>query len=438
MPKTTQREKLSRIAILGFGIEGKSLLRFLPKSPAYKQSELWILDKRPIPKEEIPAGKNIHLQTGKDYLKNLDRFDALFRSPGIPYLTQEIQDAKKAGTLIPSATKLFFGNMRLFPTGKKRPILIGVTGTKGKGTTCTLLAHILKTAGKKVVLAGNIGKPMLDVLPQAKRADYVVLELSSFQLQDIAESPHIAVVLDIFPDHLDAHKSLEEYFEAKSNIARFQSPADRVFYFSNNPLSKRIAAPGKGRKIAVTPSEESLKKNFEMASAVARSLMIPQKTIDRAIASFKGLEHRLQLVRKLHGVRFYNDSAATNPEAAAAAVRTFKEPLILIAGGKDKGLDYTSLAETLNASDNLATVILFGENREKIAQAIEVGNKKYEIRKTKTLKEAFKLAHAAAESLVISYKSLVVLFSPAAASFDQFKNYKERGETFTTLVKELK
>ena len=429
-----------RVAILGFGKEGMSLKKFLRRDPRYKRAVIEVRD----------------LKQGKQYLKGLNSFDIVFRSPGIPYLTPEIQNVKKKGVIISSATKLFFEEISLLPKSKQ-PKLIGITGSKGKGTTATLLYEILKNAGKKVVLAGNIGTPMLDVLKKTKSAEYVILELSSFQLQDLTTSPQIAVVVEMFPEHLDHHKNTNEYLHAKSSITRFQKPGDAVFYFGDNPLSKKVIAGGKGKKIPIYPTQKSVKKNFEMARAIALYLKIPISVIDAATAEFKGLEHRLEFVRKIpitpayhahpSAIYFYNYSAATNPEAAALAIRSFHAPLILLAGGKDKGLDYTILGKEIYHTRNVQMIVLFGENKEKIRAGImhEFRNSKKTIAAphlllTKNLPEALKTAFAFAKSATTNgyWLNAVVLFSPASASFDQFKNYAERGKTFKRLVQRLK
>ena len=232
------------IAILGFGREGKSVLKFLKKSSAYRYSEITILDKK----------------FNADYLKNLDRFDVIFRSPGVPFNLPEIQSAIKNGVKVSSATKLFFQQC-------PAPI-IGITGTKGKSTTATLLYKILKNCAQKpwrkahtnkkysrhshynfasVYLAGNIGKPALEILPKLSKKSLVILELSSFQLQDLNYSPDVALVLDIFEEHLDKHKNFREYFDAKSNIARHQKKSDAIIYFADNKYSSAIAKKSIGK-----------------------------------------------------------------------------------------------------------------------------------------------------------------------------------------------
>src|SRR3989344_8413262 len=236
---------IMNIAILGFGQEGKSVLKYLKKSPRFKNATISILDKK----------------LKKNYLKNLDKFDIIFRSPGIPYNLPEIQKAVKKGIEISSSTKLFFNEANNIGCE-----ISGITGTKGKGTTSTLLYKILKAAEKnarpkqrrRVFLAGNIGKPAIEILPKLKKKSVVILELSSFQLQDLKQSPAIAVILDIFEDHLDSHKNFEEYIKAKSSISKYQKPTDKIFYFLDNKYSKLIALKSKGKKIPVFPDEFKL------------------------------------------------------------------------------------------------------------------------------------------------------------------------------------
>jgi UDP-N-acetylmuramoylalanine--D-glutamate ligase len=408
---------MEKVSILGFGREGKSLLKFLKKHPKYRGAKIEILDQ----------------VRNKNYLKNLKSFDLVFRSPGVPYNLPEIQKAIKARVKFSSATKLFFD---LCPA----PI-IGITGTKGKGTTSTLLYQILKKCGRKVFLAGNIGKPALDILNKVNKKDLVILELSSFQLQDLQKSPHVAVVTDVFPDHLDAHKNMKEYVDAKTNIARHQKKSDIIFYFQDNPLSSQIAKKSPGTKIGITGEPFGLKKNYVLAATVAAYLNCPTEKIFHTIKNFKGVEHRLELVREIGGVRFYNDSASTNPQTAAAAISSLSSPhfpLVLIAGGKDKNLDYKPLAEAIKTSGNVKKIILIGENKEKIRASLErIKNKELRIKNTADLESAVKLAYNFARKFIIRNSCFVILFSPGSASFDMFKDYADRGEKFKEIVRRL-
>ena len=424
------------IAIVGFGSEGKTLLSFLKKSPRYKKAVITVLDRNEALAPELKK-LGVPYRLGIGYLKDVASFDIIFRSPGIPYLTPEIQNAVKKGVVVSSQTKLFFDEIyaarEVAKSGK--PMVIGVTGTKGKGTTSTLIFQMLKNAKYKAVLAGNMGKPMIESLAAAKKADYVVLELSSFQLQDMEVSPDIAVVLDIFPDHLDAHKDLREYYDAKANIGRFQKKSGRIFFYTTNAGSVRIAAKSPARKHGITPKQDNLRKNFEMAAAVARTCGCSGSVIEKTVKKFTGIEHRLELVKKIKSITFYNDSAGTNPVATAAAILSFKEPVVLIAGGKDKGLSYAPLNAALKKSA-VQHIVLFGENREKIAH--EVKSTKRTITMASNLKEALKIAFDRAKELAAQKESAVIVFSPAAASFDMFANYKERGEVYKKTVNALR
>ncbi len=440
MPKTTHK----KIAILGFGREGKAVWKFLKTSPDYRGTEIVIFDHNP--KVKVPGGARAIL--GKDALQWLHGFKLMLRSPGIPYLTPEIQHVVEEGAKCSSATKLFF---ELAPC----PI-IGVTGTKGKGTTATLIYNILKAAGRDAYLLGNIGAPALEALPKLKKKSIVVFELSSFQLQDLNRSPEIAVVLDIFPDHMDSHRSFEEYLDAKMHIARHQTSRDRVFYASDNAYAAKAANEGRGKKIAVSADNfslftpEDLKipgahnfKNAVMAATVAKALGAPNNVIIRVVKKFTGLPHRLELTRKIKckggAIRFYDDSAGTNPQTAAAAVRSFSEPLILIAGGKDKNLDYAPLAEAIATSSNVKLVVLIGENKNKIrAELQKIKKVAFEIVEYKTLPDAVRAAYQFAKRYTLTAERSVVVFSPAAASFDMFKDYADRGEQFKKIVRGLR
>ena len=453
-----QYNRNMKIAILGYGVEGKSVERYL-KSSLRRRTSKWEIEIRDVKKQ------------GKDYLKGLESFDMIVRSPGIPYLLPEIQKAKKAGVEITSTTKLFFKNAN--------GVLVGITGTKGKGTTATLLYKILKASNlglgnlskRSVHLIGNMGIPMLDELPKLNKNSISILELSSFQLQDLDTSPHIAAVLDISPDHLNYHKNFKEYLEAKAQLVKnplpkaqvLQDLAQRdgasrairqqanmrvlakfgdeaaVFYFPDNKFSKQIAQKSKGKKIAVIadrclklkiPGAHNL-KNASMAAAIGRAFGAKDGIINRTIRNFKGLPHRLEFVREVRGVSFYNDSASTNPAATAAAIKAFSEPKILIAGGAGKNLDYHPISRALKNS-NTKLVVLNGENKKEIGKAIggAVGMAS-PIIYINDLKSAVKIACGKAK------KGDVVILSPASTGFDQFSGYGERGVFFKTLIRKI-
>lgn len=420
-----------RIAILGFGAEGKSSLKYFSKDP---QNDITVCDSS----DKLNLPKNIKSKTGENYLDDLDSFDIIVRSPGI-----KLSDIKSKGK-ISSQVKIFFENC-------PAPI-IAVTGTKGKSTTTSLIYHILKYGNKKVWLGGNIGKPVLDFLNQVKKSDLVVLELSSFQLQDLDVSPHVAVSTMIEPEHLDYHKDFDEYFLSKSNLFRFQKPNDIVVYNINNTASKKLAKFSLGKKIAYGVSDKNVDgarmnqgkiyfnfqfimdrsainlrgdhniENVLAAIGATHEYVNDANTLSRAISSFEALPHRLELVAKIDGVSYYDDSIATTPSSAIAAIRAFDNPKILVLGGSDKGADFSSLAEEISRS-NIKMVIAIGKMGKKIIESLELV-KYSNFVMAKDMAEVVRLAKQNA------LKGDVVLLSPACASFDMFDNYVDRGEKF--------
>ena len=428
-----------KIAILGFGREGKALLNFIKKDPVLKKEELWILDKNPL--TIIP--RNIRTILGDTYLDNLFNFDIIFRSPGIPYTLPEIQKALKKGVIISSGTQLFFE--RALGT------IIGITGTKGKGTTSTLLYNILKRSKRDVHLAGNIGKPALSILYKLSHASITILELSSFQLHNLPHSPHIAGILGIFPDHQDSHKSFKEYVNAKSHIALHQRPDDNVFFIARNRYSRTIGEKSKAIQFPlVFDSQNPFHKEIEnalcipgvhnkdnalLAASIARSIKCKDKDILISIKKFKGLRHRLEFIRTIRQKRstlsFYNDSASTNPGTTIAGTHAFHTPIILIAGGKDKNLDYNLWKKEINT--RVKNIILYGENRNILHEVLkEKGSHLFIV---SNLENAVRKSY---ELGLLLEGEVTVLFSPGAASFDMFKNYEERGNTFKKIVNVIK
>jgi UDP-N-acetylmuramoylalanine--D-glutamate ligase len=445
-PKSKPK-KQQKIAIIGFSREGQSILKFIKTAKQYRNAEITVLDKNP----EIKVPRGVKAITGPDYLNHVQNFHVIFRSPGVPFMRPEIQRAIKNNRVCSSATALFFEELRSM---KKRPIIVGVTGTKGKGTTSTLIYECLKQSKVNVVLAGNMGKPMLDHLAAAKKAKVVILELSSFQLQDLKYSPDIAVVLSVTPDHMDAHQSLIEYYTAKAQIAAHQDRNATLFYLPDNIPSSEIARQSLGKKSLIDPDQFTLfkqsdlklrgKHNFAnavMAATVARALNCSDENIIKAVKKFKGLPYRLAhshtaKVSPTTAIHFYNDSIGTNPETAAAAVKSFTEPIVLLAGGKDKRLDYGTLRNALFRSPVFA-VVLFGENRDKIAAGLHGLPIQIEL-KTNFEAAITSAALLAKKKTIESSTDTIVLFSPAAASFDMFKSMYDRGEQFDLIVKKTK
>lgn len=335
--------------------------------------------------------------------------------------------------------------------------IVGVTGTKGKGTTSTLITAILEKLGYKVWLVGNIGNPALDVLDNIQGSDVVVYEMSSFQLWDLTKSPHVAVVLGIEPDHLNVHKDFEEYVDAKANIARHQSPEDYCIYYSSNQRSCDITKTSSGHKISYPiPKNKELESLLDQLNipgwhnrdnaqaallAVSAYLGIELSAllnrhsaeISEVFQSFQGLPHRLQFLRKLKNAKYYDDNFATNPTSTKVALEAFPDtPLVLIAGGRDK-TDYRDLPELvdiLQNTPNLQKIILIGESGHELAKILP----KESFVVAENLESAVTEARRHAEA---NDSDTIVLMSPAAASFDMFENVYDRGAQFQRLIQEL-
>ena len=432
------------IAVLGGGVEGNAVKKYFTERGNHVQ----IFDN--FTDEEIKTFK-------------LEDYDQVFRSPSVHPLD----------TSWNSITKYFFENCKAK--------IIGVTGTKGKGTTCSIIVSILKEiiknsewTSREVFLVGNIGNPALEELDKITEDDIVVYEMSSFQLWDLDKSPHVAVVLRVEQDHLDRHYNLEDYHQAKSNITRHQTENDYCIYYNENPNSERIGKLSKG-KVSTYPIERT-----EKVQAVLNELQIPGEhnvenaeaallavasffnqsleeflandnifeSVKTGIRNFKGLPHRIEFVRELNGVRYYDDNFSAAYPATDVAIKTFEnDPTILIAGGKDRHLDLTDYKKRLETAKNLKKVILIGEIKKILAENQDP--EKFEF--AETLEEAVEKARAYAEKIAEDTSSNydlclpvtepahpVVLMSPGAASFDMFKNFKDRGEQFQTLVNNLK
>lgn len=411
------------VAIAGYGVEGKASYQYWHA----RGDDVTIVDER-SELADVPADALTIL--GSDAFTELESFDLIVRSPSIPPDMLPYRDA------VWSATNEFFANC-------PAPI-IGVTGTKGKGTTASLIAAILRAAGKTVHLVGNIGTPSLEVLPDINSEDIVVFELSSFQLWDIQRSPHIAVVLMIEPDHLDVHADFEEYVAAKANIGRYQTAQDVLVYNANNEFSARIAAQSGAQKVTYPFAIDELAKSLQIpgahnvenasaAIAAVREYVDDDDTLRRGLESFTGLPHRLKLIGEIDGVKYYDDNYSSAPGSTLAAVRAFDEPEILIAGGYDKGVDLSDLARELSQRPNLTRIILIGETgptlRDLLAQ-----NDYHDI----TLLEGNPTMQQIVQMAVeVAAPGDVVIMSPACASFDMFKNFADRGDQFVRVVEGL-
>ena len=436
--------KGKRIAVLGLGVSNRPLVRLLLEYGC----EVLGCDRTPREKldDEVlaleQAGCRLHL--GENYLQGVEA-DVVFRTPSMhPGL---LEDIRAKGAVVTSEMEVFF---EVAPCQ-----LIAVTGSDGKTTTTTLIAEMLKAAGKTVWLGGNIGTPLLPLVRQMQKEDFAVVELSSFQLMDMRRSPQRALITNLAPNHLDIHKDMDEYVDAKKNIFRYQGEGDLLVLNADNPITASFRGPGKTRffsrlgegdvcirdgvicrgQTPVLPVSDILLpgvhnvENYMAAIAMVEGLA-SDEDIRQVAKTFGGVEHRIELVRIKDGVRFYNDSIASSPTRTMAGLRSFPEKVILIAGGYDKHIPYDPLGPEICA--HVKKLFLNGATGPKIRAAVErCPGDKPEMVDCPDFASAVKAAAEAAEP------GDVVLMSPASAAFDQFKNFMVRGNYFKELVKEL-
>ncbi|MDB5185677.1 MAG: UDP-N-acetylmuramoylalanine--D-glutamate ligase [Candidatus Saccharibacteria bacterium] len=429
-----------KIAILGYDTEGRSSYDYF----AAQGHELTICDQNAD--LVVPEGASAVL--GERYLDDLDRFDVLVRTAGLPpRLILE-----KNPTVASKVTTQINEFLRVAPTKN----VIGVTGTKGKGTTSTLVTRMLEAAGKTVFLGGNIGVPPLSFLGELGEDSWVVLELSSFQLIDLQHSPHIAVCVMVVPEHLNWHTDLNEYLTAKAQLFAHQTASDVAIYFAENQTSQQIASTGQAHKIpyyappgatidngCISISGQVICRTDELQllgthnwqNACAAVTAVWQVTQDVAalrsvLTTFSGLPHRLELVRELTGVKYYDDSFGTTPETAIVALQAFNQPKVIILGGSDKGASYDDLAQAV-ASGNVRKALLIGDESGKIHTALH-----------KAGFSAFEAGGDTMEEIVGKARDAaapgdIVLLSTGCASFGMFQNYKDRAAQFIQAVQAL-
>ena len=430
--------KNKKILILGFAREGIDTLRFLrrlfPKKAIAVADKLEIRNLTLEIKNLVKNDKAIESHFGKDYLKKIGDYDIIIKSPGIPPKT--IKPFLKKDQIVTSQTEIFFDNC----PGK----IIGITGTKGKSTTASLIYEVLKKGGIKAHLLGNIGKPVLSHLFKAKPDDIYVCELSSHQLLNLKKSPQIAVFLNIYPEHLDYYKDFKQYLKAKQNICRYQKSSDFFLFNPDNKDVKKTSAFTKAKKIALSPKKAkewgrvNLLGGFNLlnmaaAAEVGRIFKIPDKTIAKALKSFKPLPHRLEFAGTYKKIRFYNDSLATIPEATMAALDALgKDVETIFLGGFDRGLDFKGLAKRILKS-NLKNLVFFPATGKRIWKEIIKLNKKnrfFHCLFTDKMKTGVAFAYKQ------TLPGKICLLSCASPSFGLFKDYRERGDLFKKCVKE--
>lgn len=432
------------ILIMGFGVTGKSALKFLKEFPC----KIYVYDSN----QDLQK-----LNVEEDFIifkeEDLDNIDLIVKSPGIYPFHELLMKAREKNIEIISDIELSYRNL-------KTKNVIAVTGTNGKTTTTTIIGDILKRVSQTYVV-GNIGRGILEITGEAKSDDYLVIEASSFQLEDTIDfKPHIALLTYVTSDHLDWHKTTKNYVDAKFKIFKNQDENDfailnyenkelakeynlkaEKYYFSMEKISDKGAyvQDGKiyfndGKNIEEVLDTKDIKipgdhniKNIMAAIIGCKLLNIDLDIIKKSITSFTGVEHRIEFVRELRGVKYYNDSKGTNPDSTEVAVAAMDGDVILIAGGYDKGADFDDLIE--KSKDKIKTAILFGETAEKISKACKENDLEFYI--TKDLNKAVELAEK------ISCEGDDVLLSPACASWDMYSDYEVRGQHFKDLVKEL-
>ena len=456
MERYFERLRGKRIAVLGLGVSNRPLVRLLLDHGAQVIGcDMAARDQLDPEVLELEA-RGMLLKLGSDYLENVQA-DVAFRTPGLHAERPELVRMRQQGTEMTSEMEVFF---QVCPCTS-----IAVTGSDGKTTTTTLISEILKKAGKTVWVGGNIGRPLLPLAGDMKAEDAAVVELSSFQLLDMKHSPHVAVITNLAPNHLDVHTDMAEYISAKERIFRFQSPLDKLVCNWDNQITRELSEKADSKVFYFTRTGADVPRgallwegaiwmrndagvrmvlplsdirlpgmhNVEnyMAAIAAVDGLVEDETIRSFARAFGGVEHRIEFVRELRGVRWYNDAIASSPSRTAACLNAFDQKIILLAGGKDKGVSYRDLGPLINR--HVKYLILCGATAKVIRESVE-GSENYAglpIAEVPDWAEAVRRADAAAQ------EGDVVVMSPASTSFDMFPNFMEKGRYFKELVNAL-
>ena len=424
-----------RVAVIGYGVEGRTAVAY------WQQRGHEVTVHAPKLDVDLPDGVTSHL--GPGYLDGLGTADLIVRSPGVR------PDILPGHVPTTSVIKEFLDRCP--------GLVVGVTGTQGKGTTCKAIEAILTAAGRRVFFGGNIGLPPLEFLDELRPDDVTVLELSNFQLVDLEKSPQVAVVLAVTPDHLNWHTNLDEYYTAKRPIASFQQPSDTIVFDVENPVATRIAESSSARRVPVNTDtgfhakdssiwygndvlvdaadinlrgEHNLSNLTAAVAAVFDLVNGDCSVIRKGTRSLEPLPHRLFPVANIDGVLYVNDSLSTTPETTRAAVRAYPEPKVLILGGSSKGLPFEPLAETIAAA-NIRAVLVTGQDGPRIGATLDsAGLHDYELPNGT-------MADVVARAATLAQPGDVVLLSPSCASFDRYRDYADRGNQFMAAVHDL-
>ncbi|MDY3928826.1 MAG: UDP-N-acetylmuramoyl-L-alanine--D-glutamate ligase [Clostridia bacterium] len=442
-----------RITVIGIGISNLPLIKYLVTLGA----EVTACDRRSAEKlgknyDDLKSlGVNLHL--GENYLDNIDA-EIIFKTPGMRFDVPQLNAARENGCIVTSEMEVFF---ELCPSH-----IIGVTGSDGKTTTTTLIYKMLEKQGYKTWLGGNIGNPLLTSVGEMNSEDYVVLELSSFQLHTMRQSPEIAVITNISPNHLDMHKDYQEYIDAKKNIMLYQNADNILVTNSGNDVTRQIGEASNGKCRYFSSKNDALihlandaiyygddevlklkdikipgmhnAENY-MAAIGAVHDLVSIDTINNIAKSFGGVEHRIELVRELDGVKYYNSSIDSSPNRTINTLKVFKNKVIMIAGGKDKGIPYNEIGEPI--INGVKTLILIGATSGVIEDAVNKAYKRLNIEPCVQILHADEYDKAVMLAKNCAKSGDIVLLSPASTSFDMFNNFEERGNLFKKLVNEL-
>jgi len=454
--------KNKKVAVLGMGISNIPLISYLAQM-GVDITAFDIAEEHQL--EHVIAKfsnyKFIRYSLGKNYLDNLKGFDIIFKTPKVRFDIPELQRERERGAVVTSEMELF---VDLCPAE-----IIGITGSDGKTTTTTIVYNILKEEGYKCWLGGNIGTPLIDKVEEISEGDKVVLELSSFQLHTMKKSPNVSIITNITPNHLDVHKSMEEYVDAKKNIFRHQNNNDIVVLNHDNEITRKMAREARGkvrffsrlneveegtyirdgviyfrekgeeREIIKTdrillPGLHNMENYLAAIAAVAH--LVNSSSIDKVAYGFAGVEHRIEFVREINGIKFYNDSIGTSPTRTIASINAFKQKVILIAGGYDKKISYDIMGKVI--AEKVKALVLLGQTAPLIEKAlldeIYISGKGADI----PIIKCSSLEEAVMEAFNQAVEGDIILLSPASASFDMFKNFEERGNKFKEFVHKIR